>query len=72
MPLYEFVCRDCDREQEILVRGAEEPVCGGCGGSHLVKLLSIPAAHLSGDGAASPRDRGSSGSCGAGCGCHPH
>jgi putative FmdB family regulatory protein len=72
MPIYEFVCRDCEREQEILIRGLEQPVCGGCGGQHLVKLLSIPAAHSSSDSPAGRRDQGGSGSCGAGCACHPH
>jgi putative FmdB family regulatory protein len=72
MPLYEFVCRECKCEQEILVRGSESPVCGSCGGQQLVKLLSIPAAHSTGAEPGPKRASGPSGSCGAGCGCHPH
>jgi putative FmdB family regulatory protein len=67
MPLYEFVCQDCDREQELLVRQGETPQCEKCGGQRLAKLLSVPAAPAGGE------SRGASpgpGSCGAGCGCH--
>jgi putative FmdB family regulatory protein len=69
MPLYEFYCPDCQREQEHLVRGQETPRCESCGGERLSRLLSIPAAHTAGDGARSP-DR-PTGSCGSGCGCFP-
>jgi putative FmdB family regulatory protein len=71
MPLYEFVCPDCQREQELLVRHDETPVCENCGGKRLAKLLSLPIAHSAGESGAS-RAGGSSGSCGAHCGCHPH
>jgi putative FmdB family regulatory protein len=71
MPLYEFVCRDCETEQEILIRGSETPVCSSCGGVRLVKLLSVPVAHLPGSSPAS-RPGPAGGSCGSGCGCHPH
>ena len=54
MPLYEFVCRDCNQEQELLVRGDEKPTCESCGGVQLVKLLSVPAAHLGGEGGVRP------------------
>lgn len=68
MPLYEFVCRDCGREQEILIRGSETPACEKCGGEKLAKLLSAPVAHAGGEGA--PRPGGKSGGCGPSCGCH--
>lgn len=45
MPLYEFVCRDCRSEFELLVRGSEEPQCPRCESRELEKLLSAPAAH---------------------------
>lgn len=71
MPLYEFVCRDCQKEQELLVRADETPTCESCGGVHMAKLLSVPAAHLAGE--AGPRPMaGGGGGCGTGCGCHPH
>ena len=72
MPLYEFVCRDCQKEQELLVRGDEAPECQSCGGVHLSKLLSVPAAHLAGEVGGRPMSGPSGGGCGSGCGCHPH
>jgi hypothetical protein len=47
------------------------PACESCGGVHLAKLLSVPAAHLSGEGGPRPMV-GGGGGCGTGCGCHPH
>lgn len=69
MPLYEYVCRDCDHEVEVLVRGPEDqPECPDCGGGELVKLLSVPAAPAVG-GRTDPGPP--AGSCGSGCGCFP-
>jgi putative FmdB family regulatory protein len=45
MPLYEFACRDCNAEFELLIRGSEQPQCPTCEGQRLEKLLSVPAAH---------------------------
>ncbi|TWT32333.1 Zinc ribbon domain protein [Posidoniimonas corsicana] len=69
MPLYEYLCRDCDNPAELLIRGDEKPVCPECGGEQLMKLLSVPAAP---SGGGSPRDDGPPpGSCGSGCACFP-
>ncbi|QDT67399.1 Zinc ribbon domain protein [Planctomycetes bacterium MalM25] len=63
MPLYEYVCRDCDHEVEVLVRTpSEQAECPDCGGVELTKLLSVPSALSSGEGP-------STGCCGSGCGC---
>ncbi|NOZ40467.1 MAG: zinc ribbon domain-containing protein [Planctomycetes bacterium] len=67
MPLYDFVCQECHREQELLVRGEEAPKCGSCGSTALQKLLSVPAAHTAKEGPSGPP----AGSCGSGCGCFP-
>ncbi|MCA9237389.1 MAG: zinc ribbon domain-containing protein [Planctomycetales bacterium] len=70
MPLYEFVCQDCRREQELLVRGEELPECEACGGVRLTRLLSVPAAHTAGSG--SPASQGPPpGPCGGSCSCFP-
>lgn len=71
MPLYEFLCRDCNREQEHLVRADETPVCESCGSQRLTKLLSVPIAHAVGQ-SPSPSQGRPSGPCGGGCACHPH
>jgi putative FmdB family regulatory protein len=68
MPLYEFVCRDCECEQELLVRGEETPKCESCGSGQLTKLLSAPVAHSSSAGSAPGPTP--SGGCGSGCACH--
>jgi putative FmdB family regulatory protein len=69
MPLYEFVCQKCEREQELLVRGEEVPVCESCGSDRLTKLLSAPVAHSTGTSGGSAKSF-PTGGCGAGCACH--
>jgi len=51
VPLYEYSCRQCSTEFELLVRGDETPHCPECNSAKLEKLLSVPAAHTAG-----PRD----------------
>ncbi|MFO0983880.1 MAG: zinc ribbon domain-containing protein [Planctomycetota bacterium] len=41
MPIYEYVCRDCERRFETLVRGAEQPQCPHCHGRQLDKQFSV-------------------------------
>ncbi|MCH2123431.1 MAG: zinc ribbon domain-containing protein [Pirellulaceae bacterium] len=48
MPIYEYVCRQCNDEVELLIRGSEVPICPACGGRELEKLLSVPATHSAG------------------------
>lgn len=67
MPLYEFVCHDCQREQELLIRGQETPQCESCGSESLQKLLSVPAAHAAKTSSTAPP----AGPCGSSCGCFP-
>jgi putative FmdB family regulatory protein len=41
MPLYDFECRKCGHEFEVLVRpGSAAPACSECGSDDLEKLLS--------------------------------
>jgi putative FmdB family regulatory protein len=45
MPLYEYLCRSCAHEFEVLVRpGNSAPKCTSCGSEDLEKLLSHLAA----------------------------
>ena len=71
MPLYEFVCRACDKQQELLVRGDDQPACEACGSDRLMRLLSVPTAHVAGSTSAN-NGPPAGGSCGGGCACHPH
>ena len=45
MPIYEYTCKDCGSDFELLIRGAEKPKCPTCGKAHLTKSFSVPAAH---------------------------
>lgn len=40
MPLFKYVCRDCQNESEILVRSDEIPLCPQCDSEKLTKQLS--------------------------------
>jgi putative FmdB family regulatory protein len=54
MPIYEYVCRKCHHEFEVLVRGSERPQCPKCGDQKLDKLLSVSAAHVAGSSSLPP------------------
>jgi putative FmdB family regulatory protein len=54
MPLYEYTCRKCSSDFELLIRGDETPVCPECGSRKLEKLLSVAAAHIAGGANALP------------------
>ena len=51
MPLYEYVCQDCQRKTEVLQRLRERPlkICPHCGGK-LKKAFSAPAIQFKGSG----------------------
>ena len=45
MPIYDYVCQDCGKSEEILISGnAEAPVCRTCGSSRMEKQLSAPSS----------------------------
>jgi putative FmdB family regulatory protein len=48
MPIYEYECRGCRKQFELLVLPGTDPACPACQGSDLEKLLSI--ASVSSDG----------------------
>jgi putative FmdB family regulatory protein len=41
MPIFEYVCRRCDRRFETLVRGSAAVECPSCRGTSLDKQLSV-------------------------------
>lgn len=51
MPIYEYRCKKCARQTEVLVRAPMKPPtrCVECGG-RLEKLISSPAIQFKGDG----------------------
>jgi len=50
MPLYEYTCRKCNSDFELLIRSDETPACPDCGSRKLEKHLSVAAAHTAGSG----------------------
>lgn len=63
MPLYEYACKTCAKQFELLVRSTETPECPACHGTALERKLSVFAAHT----AAAPVASAGPGPCGA-CG----
>ena len=43
MPIFDFRCESCGQTFELLVR-SDPPLCPHCGGQHVVKMMSAPAA----------------------------
>jgi putative FmdB family regulatory protein len=65
MPLFEYACKECDKEFELLVRGSETPECPSCHGTDLQRRLSVFAAHTNGGSSASAMPTmGACGTCG--------
>jgi len=62
LPLYEYHCRTCARDFEMLVRESTEPECPACHGRDLERALSTFAVST-----ATPRASAPVGACGA-CG----
>ncbi len=45
MPIYEYRCRECSHEFELLVRGSMTPACALCASAELDRLISLPRVH---------------------------
>ncbi len=65
MPIFEYRCKDCDKEFETLVMGQERSECPSCSSGKLERLLSTFAAVTGNSRAASAESLG--GGCGT-CG----
>jgi putative FmdB family regulatory protein len=71
MPIYEYVCMECESHFEELVRIDEHPPCPDCTSANVSRQFSVFAAHgLTAAPAPSFRPSGGGGGCcGGGC-CH--
>jgi putative FmdB family regulatory protein len=70
VPIYEYVCMECESHFEELIRNGEEPDCPDCSSTNVRRQLSVFAMH--GGGTAEQPSFGSSGGggcCGGSCGC---
>lgn len=63
MPIFEYICKDCDHAFEALVFGGEKAQCPKCHSKKLAPQLSTFAVASKGSASASPA-AGACGSCG--------
>ena len=68
MPIFEFVCKDCEQNFEDLVFGSStaDVVCPACGSDQVRKKMSTFASKAGGDGASLSLGSGSAASCSTG------
>lgn len=64
MPIFEYVCKECNHEFEALVYGSETATCPKCHGSKLSAQLSVFAVAAKGASASPALSMGACGSCG--------
>ena len=52
MPLYEYICKECGHEFDVLQSFSDDPIsiCEKCGAEEVVKKISIPSFALKGGG----------------------
>ncbi len=68
MPMYEYLCKECDHAFEMLVQGEEHVECPECRSAQVEKMLSVPAApRVSGTTALSRNCDPQLPPCGPGC-----
>jgi putative FmdB family regulatory protein len=63
MPIFEYVCEQCDHQFEALVYGGKKAECPKCPGKKLARQLSVFAMSAKGSAGTSP-SMGACGSCG--------
>jgi putative FmdB family regulatory protein len=64
MPLFEYHCKKCNSQFELLVMGSTTPMCPTCNSQKLEKLLSTFAVNTNGGVAAREAGAGPCGACG--------
>ena len=69
MPIYEYVCMECESHFEELVRGDEQVACPDCAATNVARQFSIVRGARRGEGAVASSGGGGGGCCGGSCGC---
>ncbi len=65
MPIYEYVCKECEHAFEAIVYGGQKAECPKCNSKKLAPQLSVFAVSAKGSSSSSlPRASGPCGSCG--------
>jgi putative FmdB family regulatory protein len=63
MPIFEYACKECGHNFEVLVFGSEKAACPKCKSKSLAPQLSVFAVSAK-SGSSAPTLSGSCGSCG--------
>jgi putative FmdB family regulatory protein len=69
MPIYEYLCQDCDKKFEVIrsMSQADAPLkCQECGGEHVKRKLAVFYAMSGGHSVAGTSDSCDCGSCSGG------
>src|SRR5215468_7925437 len=64
MPILEYQCKECARQFEAIVLGAQQPMCPSCHSPKLERLLSVFAVGGKSDSFAASESFGPCGTCG--------
>ena len=64
MPIFEYICKECDHHFEALVYGKEKAACPKCHTKKLEPQLSVFAVSAKGASAPTARQASACGSCG--------
>jgi len=72
MPIYEYVCDDCNSQFEKIVINRQQQIsCPQCSSTKATIQLSVFSSASAGGSSKSPSGSSGGGSCcGGGCGCH--
>lgn len=63
MPIFEYICQDCEKRFETLVNGSGQAECPSCQGTNLEKQLSVFGVGRS-EARSVPFSPGGCGTCG--------
>ncbi len=71
MPIYEYVCMECESHFEELVRGEEQVACPDCAAVNVTRQFSSFAVHgmAKAPSTSFGGGGGGGGCCGGSCGC---
>ena len=64
MPIFEYICKECNHRFELLVRGDVVPACPACKGTGLDKQFSAFGVGAAGGWPVTSSSGGGCGSCG--------
>ena len=69
MPIYEYVCMECESHFEELVRNGESVACPDCSAANVKRQFSVFAAHGTSTQPSFGETAAGGGCCGGSCGC---